>query len=164
MSGDTFGCHDLEGVTGPVGRIQGRCSTLQPQRALCQQRWAEKPQAPKPGSERGLTTSDTSGRPPTLISHTPRWPSLSHLHVTPAAPSSSLDTRSWALRRPLPSRPQIASLRIKLTRASPCGTLIGPGAVPGATVGPGRPPSRVCGPPSPASPARPNPPGLGPQS
>ena len=46
VSGDTPGCNDLEGVAGVQQAEPGTLlNTLQPQRALCQQRRAEKPQA-----------------------------------------------------------------------------------------------------------------------
>ena len=88
---------------------------------------------------------------------------LSHLHVAPAAPSSSLDARSWALRRPLPSRPQIASNN-KINDSEPllytnwawrcarCYLWVQGGYLVGSVA-----------PQSPASPAWPTAPGLGPQ-
>ena len=95
--------------------------------------------------------------------HTQMAEPLSHLHVAPAAPSSSLDARSWALRRPLPSRPQIASNN-KINDNEPvlytnwawrrarCYLWAQGGYLVGSVA-----------PQSPASPAWPNPPGLGPQ-
>ena len=135
----------------PAGRSQGRCSTpCNPRGPRVNRAGRRNPRPESPALRNDSPLLTPVGSLPPSSATCPDGRAPSHLHVAPDAPSSSLDTRSWGLRRPLPSRPQIASLIIQLMTVSPCCTPTGPGAVPGATRGPREATSRVCGPPKPS--------------